>query len=133
MQVVPKADIVYSLEGKAAGEVHLHSYKSPLPLAGRECVLLGHSSGFWESASSAAYCNEVQKNDKHLSRSLCVRVCTHAWIWKCLCGQPDGIGDAGQSSQNIEDPFLFPTDRIIHGMDAERAEKIISVHPQSAG
>ena len=77
MQVISNTDIVYSSGDKDAGEVRTHSCKSPLWLSGRECMLLGHSLGFWESASSTAYCSKLQKNDKHPSRSLCVCVCTH--------------------------------------------------------
>lgn len=127
MQVVPNTDIVYSLEGKAAGEVHIHSSKSPLPLSGRECVLLGHSSeGQHHLQPTAIHCRRMTS----ISVEASVCVCTHTCVWKCERSQPDVIGDPGQSSQNTQDQFLFPRDRIIHGMEAERAMKIISLHSQ---
>lgn len=77
MQVIPSTGIVYSLEDEVEEEVCTHSYKCPLRLARRECLLLRHSSGLRESASPTAYCNELQKNDRHPGKSLCARARTH--------------------------------------------------------
>lgn len=87
MRVIPSTDIVYSLKDEVEEEVCTHSYKCPLRLARRECMLLRHSSGLWESASATAYCNKLQKNDRHPSYSLRVCACTH----KHVCGNANAI------------------------------------------